>query len=242
MRYGPEFLEQAYVRQMWERFAGGSEGPAQGSAWFKGLFRGQPLLEAPLIAAILAVPFVFRDSRAQTLTALFIIYVVMSGLAGEQGSARYAILFYPMMAASLAAIVAQWLGSNALVWLLAYSLVLGTPFKGMSTLRLDRSTQAPHFEFMQRAAAAAKPGESFVRCLWNRGKAPLFPGAISYYASGGRPVQGIPAADRIARAGDGPYRGICTLAEFEDLQPVLVSPMVVETSGNYVHWTAQGRK
>ncbi|HSO46622.1 MAG TPA: hypothetical protein VLQ68_01705, partial [Rhizobiaceae bacterium] len=240
LQHGPAFIQQAYVDQMWMRFAGAPERPEQASAWFRGLFRGQPLLEAPLIAATLAIPFVFRNSRALTLAFLFVAYVVLAGFASEQGSARYAILYYPVMAACLSAIAAHYLGAKALVWMILYSLVLGTPFKGAERLRLDQGTQSRHIGFMQRIATAAQPGEAFVRCTWNRGRNPPFPGAISYYASAGRPVRRLEEAGHLtAIAGDGPYRGICTLAEFEDLKAVLAEPVAVETSGNHVHWTAK---
>ena len=241
MKHGPAFIQQAYVEQIWIRFAGDPENSERANTWFKGLFRGQPLLEAPLIAAVLAAPFVFRNSRALTLAILFVAYVVLSGVAGHKGSVRYAILFYPLMAASLSAIAAHYLGAKAFLWMVLYSLVLGTPFKGAERLRLDQGTQSRHIGFMQRIAAAAQPGEAFVRCTWDRGKNPPFPGAISYYASAGRPVRRLEEATHLnAVAGDGPYRGICTLAEFEDLKAVLAEPVAVEISGNHVHWKAKG--
>ena len=127
--HGAAYVRHAFIDQMWERFAGGDDAGGGGGAWFKGLFRGQPLLEAPLLAAILALPFIFRRWEALAITALFLVYVVLSGMAGERGSVRYAIMFQPLMAASLSAIAARYLGVNALPAVLVYCLLLGTPFK-----------------------------------------------------------------------------------------------------------------
>jgi hypothetical protein len=229
---------------MWQRFAGSDEGGG-GSAWFKGLFRGQPLLEAPMLAAILALPFVIKRWESAAITTLFLVYVVLSGIAGERGSVRYAIMFYPLMAASLCAIAARFLEANALPVALVYCLLLGTPFKSAEAARLTKSTQTQFVEFLSRAGAAIQPGESFVRCRWNRGKSPIFAGAFSFYASGGRPVIVLGGPQELAQAQARnetrpPYRGICTIAEFADLESQLEAPVAVETSGNYVHWTAKG--
>jgi hypothetical protein len=246
--HGAAYIQQALVEQMWQRFAGGEDaGGGGGGAWFKGLFRGQPLLEAPLLVAILALPFVFRRWESLAITSLFIVYVVLSGIAGERGSVRYAIMFQPLMAASLSAIFARYLGVNALPAVLAWSLLLGTPFKSAEGARLMQGTQTRHVAFLQRVAGAMQPQETFVRCRWNRGKAPLFPGTFSYYASNGNRILALKSVDELAAlrasgGGGAPFRGVCTIAEFADLQPVLEAPVAVETSGNYVHWAAKGVK
>jgi 4-amino-4-deoxy-L-arabinose transferase-like glycosyltransferase len=241
--HGAAYVRQAFVEQMWQRFAGSDD--TGGGAWFKGLFRGQPLLEAPMLAAILALPFIIRRWEAAAITVLFIAYVVLSGIAGERGSPRYAIMFYPLMAASLSAIAARLLEANALPAVLVWSLLLGTPFKSAEGARLMQGTQTQYFEFLSRVGASVQPGESFLRCRWNRGKAPLFPGTISFHASGGHPVFTLSGPRQLV-SGQGidtiapPYRGICTIAEFAELQPVLDSAVAVETFGNYVHWSANG--
>ena len=86
-----------------------------------------------------------------------------------------------------------------------------------------------------------------MRCRWNRGKTPLFPGAYSVYASNGHRILALKSAGELAALqasgeASAPYRGVYTIVEFADLQSVLEAPVAVETSGNYVHWTAKGVK
>jgi 4-amino-4-deoxy-L-arabinose transferase-like glycosyltransferase len=242
-KHGSVYIQHAFVEQMWQRFAS-SEEASGGGAWFKGLFRGQPLLEAPMLAAILALPFVIKRWETAAITTLFIAYVVLSGMAGERGSPRYAIMFYPLMAGSLSALAAHYLSANALPAALVYCLVLGTPFKSAEAARLTQSTQTQYVAFLSRTGAAVQPGESFLRCRWNRGKAPLFPGTISFYASAGHPVFTLKSAQDLAGAKElgevvPPYRGICTIAEFAELKAQLDTPVTVEIFGNYVHWAAR---
>lgn len=241
-KHGMAFLQQAYVDQIWERFAGDEVGSglAFSCAGLKSLFRGQPLLEAPLFVAILALPFFIRRAEALACVSLFVLYLILSSLAGERGSPRYAMLVYPLMAASSAALTAKFLSARvALPGLVAYSLILGSPFKSAEAARLTESTQTRYIDFLRRIGTAVQPDETVLRCRWNRGRNPIFPGAISYYASGGKPVLKLTRPGALAGVAP-PFRGVCTLSEYADLENALEGASKIEIHDGYVHWTAEG--
>jgi 4-amino-4-deoxy-L-arabinose transferase-like glycosyltransferase len=244
LQHGAAFLQKAYSEQMWDRFAG-ADGVAgnSGTGWLRGLglFRGQPLLEVPFILSVLFLPVVIKRAESYVLAALLLIYVLLGTIAGENGSPRYILMLYPAMAAALSAIITKYLDWKSLPVAVAYSLILGTPLKSAEKIGLGESRQMDYVDFLSNVKKSIRDNESLIRCRWNRGKRPIFPGTISFYASNGRPVFGLGRPKNLhAMKITPPYRGICTSDEFNDLVPWLDEPAQVEVFGNYVHWTAKG--
>jgi 4-amino-4-deoxy-L-arabinose transferase-like glycosyltransferase len=237
-QHGFAFLHAAYVKQMWDRFAG-AEGLVGESQIALGLFRNQPLLEVPLMVSVLLLPAVFRRAESYVLTTLFLLYILLALIAGRNGSARYSLMIYPAMAASLSAIIANYLDWKALPVAIVYSLILGTPWKSAEKIKLTGNGQGGYVQFLANIKRAMRDDETFIRCRWQRPKGGyLYPGEISYYAAKGKPVFVLSDPKRLS-AITPPYRGICTTDEFTDLVKWLDQPEQIEVAGRYVHWTAK---
>lgn len=243
-RYGFAFLQQAYLDQIWGRFAS-AEGLASNSkttwSYGLGLFRAQPLLEVPFIIAIAVLPFVIKRAESYVLTVIFLIFVVLEVVAGKHGSPRYSLILYPAMAASLSAVITYCLDRRALIVAVAFSLIGGQPLKSEDKLGISHSGQVRYLAFLTHIKNAISADETLIRCRWNRGHNPLFPGAISYYASNGNPIFVLTSPDKLdTTTASPPYRGVCTSVEFAELARWLDAPVEVEIFENYVHWKAKG--
>lgn len=245
-RFGEAYWQIAIGQEMLGRFApSGGSGSLFDGEWFKGVFRGQSLFEVPGVLAILIGPYFIRRTEAYVLSAIFVLYILATGLAGGHISDRYSIYLYPLMASMVAALLATLHERARYAIPVAALLVIAClgPFKSPGALRLHDSTQPQFIAFLQEIASAVEPDETFIRCRHNNGKKEwLYPGTISVYASGGKPVWFFKRPGDMEKirelAEPGPVRGICSERDFEKLTVDLSGVEVVDRFGSYIHWRA----
>lgn len=246
VRFGEIYWQVAIGQEMFDRLApSGETFSLFHDEWAKGVFRGQTFFEVPCVLAILIGPYFIRRTEAYVLCAIFVLYVLATGLAGGHISDRYSIYLYPLMASMLAALLALLYERTRYAIPLAALLVIAClgPFKTPGNLRLDDSSQPLFIAFLQNIAGSLEPDEVFIRCRHGNGKkVRLYPGTISVYGSAGKPVwffRNPGDMDRIrAQTEPGPLRGICSERDFDRLTRHLTGVEVVDEFGSYIHWRA----
>lgn len=246
LRYGPASFRSAYVHQMVERFSplGESSGPHRGFDVL--ILDGEPIQRAIAIAAMLWLPWRLRRFDLLALPAIFLAYCVAVAFASGTVSPRYSLIFLPMMLASLAAIIVvavpnRWAKYATIAVL---SLISLGPYKLPSALGLTGdNSQAKYIPLLKEVGAALRLTETLLVC--NKDGRGIYSGAISYYASDGRPFFRISSvADLTAKQARGvikpPYRGLCGSRRIEVLKPALENYAEISTAAGLVHWTASG--
>lgn len=243
VRHGAASLNEAYINQMIERFS------PFGDTWDKKfgldslLFFGEPFLRAPAIAALLWMPFRLKRPDLLGLPAILAFYIVIVIFATGIVSPRYSLLFLPVMMASLAAVILtvipEWKG-QALA-LCIFSLIGHGPFKTAGKLDLLENSEARYFPFLMRIAGHMQANESFIVCRGHHGEGRIPAGAISFYASSGKPVRFIShAQDLLELQSSGivspPYRGMCSEAAFEDLKTIIPGAVVTGRFEGFLQW------
>ena len=98
---------------------------------------------------------------------------------------------------------------------------------------------------LQKVGAAIQPDETLLVCRRGENGKRIVPGAISYYASAGRPFYRPRTSDQIVQLHrDGvirpPYRVVCGKSQFEDISQPMTGVNVIGTENDFVHWTASG--
>jgi 4-amino-4-deoxy-L-arabinose transferase-like glycosyltransferase len=249
-KYGARSLREAYVQQMVSRFTPFVDvGP--GTARFN-LYTlvtdGEPFLRLVGVLALFLLPIVTKRRELWALPAMFAIYAVMMAAAGGFVAPRYTLLFLPMLMASLAVVIASVVTRPALqlATVVAVSVVGAGPFKSTLALTPTGMDMGPYVPFLRRIAGSIQQDETLVECATIDREKRLFPGAVSYYASGGKPYNSLRSVgdlERLARSGiRPPYRGVCTDERFNEMASRLVNPQVVETFRGFTHWRADGVK
>jgi 4-amino-4-deoxy-L-arabinose transferase-like glycosyltransferase len=245
--HGADALDEFFGDQMIDRFLPGA-GPAEGhslrylSALIVG---GEPSLRWPAILALLWLPWRLGRMDLLPLPAVFALFAAAMFLAGGNVSPRYTLIFLPLLAVALAAVllslVPRPLFAVPLFGLIAWAA--GGPLKNAAALELamDRD-YAEQIAVMTAAGAAMDPGDRLVICTAG-GARRLIPALASRYAANGRPFVRL-ANERSLRHNaergllDGPFVGVCRpedLRMFEDAFPGL--EILAERNG-YLIWKA----
>jgi hypothetical protein len=245
--HGTSALTQAYVGEMVDRFNPATE--AVRPSWLRVLFDGEGWLRLPAIMALFAMPRVLRRYELAVFPFLLVGFVILTAVAGGHVSRRYSIMLLPLLMAAFAVVTVRVVPGRVLpvVAIAAFALSTGGPFKSARFLGLTADGPALHVPMLQSVSRFLGESESLVMCNWGRRKSPkLFRGAVSYYASNGRPFQVLLDPQELTRLEHdrrvaGPYRGVCNTEQFEALKPSLIDPQVIEASHGYVHWTSRGK-
>ena len=244
--HGTSALAQAYVGEMVDRFNPATESRRPSS--LRLLFNGEGWLRLPAIVALFAMPRVLRRYELAVFPFLLVGFVILTAVAGGHVSRRYSILLMPLLMTAFAVVTVRVVPGRVLpvVAVAAFALSSGGPFKSARFLGLTADGPALHVPMLQSVSRSLGESESLVMCNWGRRKSPkLFRGAVSYYASNGRPFQVLLDPQELSRLeGErrvaGPYRGVCNTEQFAQLQPSLLDAKVVESANGYVHWTSRG--
>jgi len=98
-------------------------------------------------------------------------------------------------------------------------------------------------EALQHLSKALAPDETLVYCSWDKSTRPP-PGAVSYYASNGRPFFELRTPNHLERYASkeglsGPLAGICTPDDLDAISARLDKLEIVEPSGDYLIWKAK---
>lgn len=204
----------------------------------------EALLRLLGIAALVWLPWRLRRMELLPLPALFGLYVLLMYLAVGNVSGRYTVVFVPLLAAALAAVVLSLpfpaFARTAAV--LAVSALSLGPLKTVAGLRLEApAEQAAAIAALEDVGQALRPGETLVICNWRPRVFP--PGMVTYFASGGRPFDMPERPEEVAEAMRegalaGPLRGLCPTAQADELAAALPGLARVSEAGGFTHWTA----
>jgi len=249
-RHGIQSLHEAYLGQMLDRFKPVGEEVGRQRTWHSVLLNGESVLRVPAVLALLVLPRVLRRPELAAFPFLLIGFVVLVALSTGYVSPRYSIVFLPLLAAALAVALVAVLPGRILpvVVIAALALSSGGPFRSAASLGIDSSSQATHMPMLRGIARSLGEGETLVVCHWGPRRAErIHAGAVSVFASNGRPYLRVAAPGELARLErEGrvvpPYRGLCTDEQFAQLEPRLSDITVVEAANGYVHWRSAGTR
>ncbi len=243
---GPGLFIDAYGAQMIERFAPiAPVKDPRSVAQLIGLLVGrEPLLRSLGIAALVALPFVLKRRDLLPLPLCFAVYAVAMFLAGGNVYPRYALLFDPLMAVALGAVVclprAPWLGGLAA---LGISALASGPVKSPGQLALGaKEATRSAVAALKRAGAIVTPDDTFVLCNWHP-KTRISNGAVSVYASGGRAYTDLLKIPDIMAEGQRlagrRVLGVCPQADMAELSVVFDGMIIRETNSGFAIWSAE---
>lgn len=249
MRHGPSAIAQMYGREILDRISPFENSGGGSTPWFRLMLGRDRVLSVLGIAAALWLPFRLKRMELLFLPAIVVAYALLAASASGHFSTRYAILFVPIYAVSLAVLILTLAPNRALAALAAVVISATSlgPLKTANALRISGDDQTRFVPQMQAVAAALTPEENLLLCRSRKGRfeVRVRNGAFSYYASAGRPFFIVSATpEAISRLASGrakpPYRGLCTKAELDAIRPALSDVVVVSEVDDYVHFTAKG--
>ncbi|AGA31996.1 hypothetical protein TVNIR_0285 [Thioalkalivibrio nitratireducens DSM 14787] len=196
--------------------------------WWQWILRDGAGLWLPAIAALFLLPFIVRRPEAFFLPLAAAGFALMLTLASGMTYDRCILLVLPILAASLAAILARLIPWRGLVVPVALLLAFwgGMPLQSVKSLRLTNPAQSQYRPLLEDFARVLRDDESPVYCNWSR-QLRIVPGAYSFHASNGRSFTRLRSPNDLVvrarqRGAAGPlYRGLCDGAELDDLRPYL---------------------
>lgn len=245
--HGQESLQQAYLDQMVERFSPFGEEKGKQRSLYTLLIAGEPVLRILAAGAMFWMPWRLRRLDLISFPVLFALYAIV--VVGSSGlvSPRYSLVFMPMLMSSLAVmiltVVPDWRWQAAFVAVLC--LASFSPFKSAENLGITNSSQAGVIQLLASIGEVIRPEETLLVCRRGVEGERIYPGAVSYYASAGKPFHRFRSPNELIQLQENemispPYRLLCGVSGYEELRPTMTGINVMETTGKYVHWTASG--
>jgi hypothetical protein len=270
-RYGFQSIQRAYIQQMFQRFrpcyVSSLHGPSRskvcarraehrgGNArsleapWYQWLIYDEALLWIPGLLSVLIIPFLFRGPESFIPPFIVLGFCLLMGMASGSVYPRYTILIFPLLAASMAAMLTGTLPRKSIAVVVAaiFCLISGGPFKSADDLGLLESTQTQYVPLLERFRTSLGGRDTFIYCRWaTKFASIMYPGTLSYFASNGKPIVSLRGPGDLSREEHAkhlivpPYRGLCLSTEFDELKKWLSDYNIVEQSNGYVHWTSEG--
>jgi 4-amino-4-deoxy-L-arabinose transferase-like glycosyltransferase len=195
----------------------------------------------PAILALILLPRFCRKPESLIVPLLVICFVVLVTLARGSVHPWYLLLVLPLLAVSLANLIAKIFPSGVFCVFIALviTLIAGEPLN--TQLLSNESSQRKYLPLLKNFAKSLKEEEVPIYCKWGGdAKKQIFPGALSYYASNGRPFINLRGPGDLTKISHGKinYHGLCHVKAFEELKPKLDGYKVIETSEGFVHWTS----
>ena len=245
IRFGPESFQEAYINQMVERFSPFSQLSEVRRSWHTVLLSGETLLRIPAILALLALPWVLRRMDLLPLPLLLVAFVIATLFSSGYVSPRYSLIFLPLLMAALAVVLIKILPGRVLPVLIVAALAVskGGPVRSAKALGLFGGNQEKYVPLLQNVGKSLRENETLIVCRPAPEGSRIAAGAISYFASKGRPYEEFRSPESFSvlmRSGSivPPYRGLCHAKVFEELKPLLTSYEIVGESNGYIHWIA----
>jgi 4-amino-4-deoxy-L-arabinose transferase-like glycosyltransferase len=237
--HGYEAIQDSLQRELIDRFS-----PAEGIG-HRGLgdvlgivFRDEPFLRLGAIIGLFVLPGLMKEPRIWGFTVLTVAYIVLVVTAGGAIYPRYTLNFLPMFSAILAIWIFQAPWTMRRKWIVT-GIISALMFGPISFASRDTN---PAPEMLAAVGAQLRPEDVLLVCAW----APpvVAPGAVSYYASNGRPFVYLrDPAEIEAHAAEiegRPIRGLCSETELAAIRSAFVDVTPVETLGEgYVHFVAR---
>ena len=199
------------------------------------------------IIALLILPFSSGRKELWPLAGLVIIFIVVMVFASGKIYSRYSLIFEPLQAAAIAAVLAQkfpkvWIHVPAMLVVSALSF---GPLKPQSELKLYPSKRAKiSKQVFEKIGAEIRDDELMVVCQFNK-KNVLIPGAAAYFGSPGRGFIFESSPGRTASAifesrHRGPLRGVCRKGELARIQKNIIGLEHLGAFAGYIYWRASG--
>ncbi len=216
------------------------------------ILTGEPWLRLIGFVGLCALPFLQKRPKLYVATGIAVFFVIMMWAASGKVYARYTLLILPMLMVGATGLLfsvkrLQWVGMGVALVLCFFA---GGPLKdrvatdlGQGRVRLG----VPESELLKPLGDMLQPDETLLICASDR-KMRVPPGAASVYASNGQRFIYLRRLElqRYLEKFDyttGPLRGLCTIAELEQLAPefegLSTEPTAVE---GLVYWSATGVK
>jgi 4-amino-4-deoxy-L-arabinose transferase-like glycosyltransferase len=193
----------------------------------------------PAILSLIFLPRFCQKPESLIVLLLFICFLVLVTLARGSVHPWYLLLVLPLLAVSLANLIAKIFPSGVFFIALVITLIAGKPLN--TQLLSNESSQRKYLPLLKNFAKSLKDEEVPIYCKYGGdAKKQIFPGALSYYASNGRGFINLRAPGDLTKIGHGKsnYRGLCHIKSFEELKPKLEGYKVFEISEGFVHWTS----
>ena len=204
----------------------------------------EPWLRWPALAAVLILPLLVRRPSAVMVLSVIVVYAAALLVAGGKLYPRYTLTVLPLMTAALAVVLCSlrpgpwtaFLGAGLITALSGGPVRLGT----LQAAALQLPEVGAQVGVLRSVGGEIRDDETLVYCHL-MGTPPLIPGAVSVYASNGRPFLTTRQLARQAeRRGAGPFRGICHSPDVPGLLPAFDGFAVVREEEGYAVWTARG--
>jgi 4-amino-4-deoxy-L-arabinose transferase-like glycosyltransferase len=242
LKYGDAYVQEAFIEQVAQRFAPSLSGREDSWSAYSIFINGEPVPRMIGLAAALWLPFALRRPELAIFPALVLGFWVVVALASGYISPRYSLMVLPLLTISTAAIIIDLLPDRrwqAVSVAIICAIGLG-PFKSAGMLGITTSPYAAQVPVLEEAGRTLAPGETLVVCRSGRGAGRLPAGAISYYASGGRPFETIETFADLsqlqARGLTGGFLGLCTEKQFDALDAPQGEIAEVKRIGGFVLW------
>jgi 4-amino-4-deoxy-L-arabinose transferase-like glycosyltransferase len=242
LKYGDAYVQEAFVEQVAQRFAPSLSGREDSWSAYSIFINGEPVPRMIGLAAVLWLPFRLQRPELAFFPALVLGFWLVVALASGYISPRYSLLVLPLLTISTAVITLDLLPDlrwQAAAVAIICAIGLG-PFKTAGMLGLTTSQYAAQVPVMEEAARTLAPGETLVVCRAKRGSGRMPAGAISYYASGGRPFETIEIFADLsqlqARGLTGGFLGLCTEKQFDALDAPQGEIAEVKRMDGFVLW------
>ena len=237
--HGYEAIQVSLQRELIDRFS-----PSEGIG-HRGLgdvlsivFRDEPFLRLGAIIGLFVLPGLLKEPRIWGFTVLTVAYIGLVITAGGAIYPRYTLNFLPMFSAILAIWIFQAPWTLRRKWIVT-AIISALMFGPISFASRDTS---PASKILATVGAQLQREDVLLVCAW----APpiVAPGAVSYYASNGRPFVYLrdPAElETHAAEIDGrPIRGLCSEAELAAIRSAFTDLTAVQMMGDgYIHFVAR---
>jgi hypothetical protein len=238
--YGKKYYRTAFVQQMYDRFIPTLNFSDSQTKWWTWLFEGDVLLWLPAVLAMTALVFFRRRLETIIPAVLVAVFCVTMTLATGRIYERYILHALPLLAAALGAALALAFPFRTMVLgaALFLAVLCGQPFQTEDTLNLKSDDKSAFIPFLQDFARALQDNDTPVRCVWGDKWGQVYPGAIHYFAGNGRQFRVIMGPEKLGQVGRPPYRGLCPIAQFGELEALWGNLRVVAEFQGWVHWVS----
>ena len=245
--HGADAFSDFFGDQMIERFLPGN--PTEDMRSMRELeyliIGGEPYLRWPAMAALAWLPWRLSRMDLLPLPLVFFVFVAAMMLAGGHVTARYTLIFLPVLTVAMATVS---LSLMPRLWLAAPAVVLVSsassgPIKSAADLGLTGNNPfVDQIEALSDVGRRLRPEETLVVCIVS-GERRIIPALASYYAANGRPFVRLANERSLEQhaadgAFEGPLLGICKPEDLKIFADAFLNLEVIGERNGYTIWTA----
>ncbi len=241
--HGPTAFRAAIVREMKERFVPALPEDVSGLKldWLKWMADDAAMLWLPALAMAIALPFVVRRPAAYLIAAWVTTFFLAMTFAQGDTYERYLLNIFPFLSVALAAGLAILIKRPMICVAVVAALWGGATGATLPEPKREPSTIDKFIPLLQRFQTGVRPEESLLFCDWTMANGVIYPGALSYYASAGKPFLLVRKLDDLTNGTVAPpFRGLCLDSNYAEIEDRLIDGAIVERWEDWVVWTARG--